>query len=85
VLFGHLAAAVRAGGTLLIVGHDISETDTHGHTPPADLFFTAADVAATLAPDLWWVEVAESRAREAVGPDGRIVTVRDAVLRASRR
>jgi SAM-dependent methyltransferase len=85
VLFGHLAAAVRTGGTLLIVGHDIVDAPTHGHSPPADLFFTAADVATTLDHDRWRVEVAESRERAATSPDGAVVTVRDAVIRASRR
>jgi SAM-dependent methyltransferase len=85
VLFSALAAAVRADGTLLIVGHDISDAHTHGHTPPADLFFTAAEVAAALDPDLWHLEVAESRPRATAGGDGRVITVRDAVVRARRR
>jgi SAM-dependent methyltransferase len=85
VLFGRLAEAVRAGGCLLIVGHDIIGTHTHGHAPPADLFFTAADVAATLDPGLWRVDVAESRQRATTGADGAVVPVRDAVIRATRR
>jgi hypothetical protein len=85
VLFSALASAVRADGTLLIVGHDISDAHTHGQTPPADLFFTAAEVAAALDPDLWRLEVAESRPRATAGGDGRVITVRDAVVRARRR
>jgi hypothetical protein len=54
-------------GTLLIVGHTISDAHTSGHTPPADLFFTAAGVAATLDTDLWRLEVAESPPRTTTG------------------
>ncbi|MGY4857016.1 class I SAM-dependent methyltransferase [Cryobacterium sp. AP23] len=84
-LFRALAEAVAPGGTLLIVGHDVSDAHHQGHTPPTDLFFTATEVAATLDPDLWRVEVAESRPRAATGPDGSVVTARDAVISARRR
>ena len=84
-LFGALAAAVARRGTLLIVGHDVSDSHHRGHIPPADLFFTAPDVAATLDPQLWRVDVAESRPRAATDPDGSPVTVSDAVLSARRR
>lgn len=83
ILFRALAAAVKPGGTLLIVGHDISHA--HGHAPPADLFFTAADVAADLDPTRWRVDVAEPRARAVRGADGAVSTTVDAVLSARRR
>ena len=84
-LFRALATAVAARGTLLIVGHDMSASHDPGHTPEADLFFTAADVAATLDPGQWQVDVAESRPRTAKDPDGAVITLADAVLSARRR
>ncbi|SDG56283.1 class I SAM-dependent methyltransferase [Klenkia brasiliensis] len=82
-----LAAAVAPGGTLLITAH---HADSHGggETPfSAELFATAAEMAAglDLGPD--WQVSATDPTREAVvppGPGGRPTTVRDAVLRAVR-
>ncbi len=84
-LFPRLAAAVRVGGSLLVVGHHPSDLDTTVRRPPvAELFFTAADVAASLDPDRWQTVVSEARARTAVDPEDRTVTVHDTVLRARR-
>jgi SAM-dependent methyltransferase len=84
-LFAQLAASVTAGGTLLIVGHDVSHLDStaHGHSP--DMFFTAKQVAAALDPHRWDIVVAASRPRSVVDPDGQQITVPDAVLRARQR
>jgi SAM-dependent methyltransferase len=82
-LFRHLAAAVAPGGTLLVVGHDLSDM---AKLPRPDLLeygWTAQEVAAALD-DGWTVEAAESRPRQATGPDGTEVTINDAVLRARR-
>jgi len=84
-LFGALAAAVSTGGTLLIVGHDVSHNHGSGHSPDPDLFFTAREVAAALDPGDWRVDVAESRPRSVTGRDGAPVTVVDAVVSARRR
>jgi hypothetical protein len=85
-LFARLADAVAPGGTLLLVGHDSSDTATGAHRPPQpDLFFTADEVAVGLDPAEWEVVVAESRPRTATHPDGGEMTVHDAVLRALRR
>jgi SAM-dependent methyltransferase len=81
-----LAAAVRPGGSLLVVAHDHSDLDTtmgRPHLP--DLFFTAGEVAAGLDPGEWEVLVAAALERPAVDPDGNPVTVRDAVVHAVRR
>lgn len=81
-----LAGAVRPGGTLLIVGHDLSDLETTmGRPRLPDMFFTADDVGATLDPAEWRIVVAERPAREAKDPDGRLITIRDAVLRAVRQ
>jgi 2-polyprenyl-3-methyl-5-hydroxy-6-metoxy-1,4-benzoquinol methylase len=85
VLQRRLAAAVNPGGTLLVVGHDFSDTETTIRRPKIpDMFYTAADVAARLDPDGWEVLVAEARPRQAPDADGTVITIHDAVLRARR-
>ncbi len=80
-----LAESVAPGGTLLIVGHHPSDLQTTIPRPPLpELFFTAADVAASLSPREWEIVVQEARPRGAQDPDGRSVTIHDTVLRAQR-
>lgn len=84
-LHRRLAAAVRPGGTLLIVGHHPSDLDTTMGRPQwPGLMFTADEVAATLDPADWHITVTAPE-RQAVDPDGRSITIRDAVLHAVRR
>jgi len=81
-----LAAAVRPGGTLLVVGHHPSELDTtvvRWDLP--DLLFTAEQVAAVLDPDDWSRISATSPERQESDPDGRPLRIHDAVLHAVRR
>ena len=81
-----LAAAVRPGGTLLIVGHHPSDLETSAHRPHRpDVMFTADQVAATLDPDEWEIAAATAPGRQTLDPDGQQITIRDAVLRAVRR
>jgi SAM-dependent methyltransferase len=81
-----LAAAVRPGGSLLIVGHHPSDLETSvGRPNLPDLFFTADQVAAALDPDDWQIIVAAAPERQTLDPEGRSVTIRDAVLHAVRR
>ena len=85
LLYRRLAESAAPGGTLLVVGHHPSDLQTTIPRPQLpELFFTAADVAASLAAQEWTVLVEEARARQALDPDGRSVTVHDAVLRAQR-
>ena len=80
-----LAATVRPGGMLLIVGHHPSDLQTTIPRPNLpELFFTAEQEAAALDPAEWAV-VAAAPQREALDPDGHPVTIADAVLRAERR
>jgi 2-polyprenyl-3-methyl-5-hydroxy-6-metoxy-1,4-benzoquinol methylase len=80
-MFRQLAAAVAPGGTLVVVGHHPSDLETAIARPPLpDLFFTAEDVTADLAPDQWEIVVAEARPREE-----REIMVRDTILHAQRR
>jgi thioredoxin reductase/SAM-dependent methyltransferase len=85
-LFGRLAAAVAPGGILLIVGHHPSDLHTTAHRMRfPDMMYTAAEVAADLDPTGWEVLAAETRPRSTVDPDGRDVTINDAVLVARRQ
>jgi SAM-dependent methyltransferase len=80
-----LAAAVRPGGMLLIIGHHPS--DLHSGMPRPDLpdlFFTAEDEAALLDPSQWSID-ASAPERTAATPHNGTATIRDAVLRAVRR
>ena len=79
-LFAALAAAVAPGGTLLIVGHDISGAHQHH----AELMFTIDDVLADIAGTALRVEVAESRPRTGVAADGTVTEMADVVVRATR-
>jgi SAM-dependent methyltransferase len=85
-LHRRLAAAVRAGGSLLVVGHHPSDPDASiGRPNLPDLMFTAEQIAATLDPGEWEIVVAAAPERQAIDPDGQRVTIRDAVLHAVRR
>lgn len=81
-----LAAAVRPGGTLLVVGHHPSDLDTTMQRPhDRGLFFTGEDVVALLPPEDWEIVVDAVPGRAAEDPDGNPVTIHDTVLRARRR
>jgi SAM-dependent methyltransferase len=86
LLYRRLAESVAPGGTLLVVGHHPSDVETTVPRPPVpELYFTASDVAASLAPKEWATLVDEARARQTLDPDGRTTTIHDAVLKALRR
>lgn len=88
-LYDRLASWVAPGGTLLVVGH--AHDDTHGHThghghsSPAEASVTAADVAERLDTTEWTVVTAEESRRTHEGVGGGTVTLRDVVVRATRR
>ncbi|GAA4957330.1 NAD(P)/FAD-dependent oxidoreductase [Actinoplanes utahensis] len=83
-LYTRLAAAVGPGGTLLVVGHHPSDLATSvGRMHFPDMLFTAEEIAALL-PDGWKVVTAESRPRTVTDPEGRVITIHDAVLVAER-
>lgn len=85
VLHRQLAASVAPGGILLIVGHHPSDLQTTVPRPDVpELFFTATDVAAALDAEQWVTHVDEARARQTLDPEGRTVTIHDAVLMAQR-
>jgi 2-polyprenyl-3-methyl-5-hydroxy-6-metoxy-1,4-benzoquinol methylase len=85
-LHGRLAAAVRPGGTLLIVAHHPDDLHVNvGRTGRLALFPSAEQLAAMLDPGAWQILVASAIARPATDLDGQPVTVKDTVLRAARR
>ncbi len=84
-LFRRLAAALRPGGTLLVVGHHPSDLRTTIPRPPLpDLFFTGDDVVALLDPGEWDIVTNAAPGREATDPEGRVVTIHDTVFRGRR-
>jgi SAM-dependent methyltransferase len=84
-LFARLAGSVAPGGTLLIVGHDVSDLETGAHRPDMpDLFFTAEEIADSLDGDRWEVVTAHTRPRPGHVHEGQHLTVHDAVLAARR-
>jgi SAM-dependent methyltransferase len=83
-LHRRLAAAVRPGGTLLVVSHHPADLDT-GHRPGLpEMFATGEEMAAVLDPAEWSIETGQPH-RQATFPDGQTYTIHDAVLRAVRR
>lgn len=82
-MFRNLAAAVAPGGTLLVVGHDLSDMAKMPRPDLAEYGWAPGDVAAVLG-EGWAVEVSGARPRPATTPDGDQVTINDAILRARR-
>jgi 2-polyprenyl-3-methyl-5-hydroxy-6-metoxy-1,4-benzoquinol methylase len=85
-LHDRLAAAVRPGGTLLIVAHHADDLRVNvGRTVHVALFPSAEQLAAALDPASWEILVAAAISRQAADLDGQTVTLKDTVLRAARR
>jgi SAM-dependent methyltransferase len=84
-LFTRLAAAVRDGGTLLIVGHHPADLETTRQRPNhPELLFTGDELASEIGGDGWEIVTNVAAARETTDPDGRPVTAHDTVFRARR-
>jgi SAM-dependent methyltransferase len=84
-LFTALAAAVRDGGMLLVVGHHPSDLATGVPRPPMPELFYTPDEIAGLLDGSWTISACEVRPRPASTPDGADVTIHDTVLAATRR
>jgi SAM-dependent methyltransferase len=82
--FRRLAAAVRPGGTLLVVGHHPSNADSSGEAMPTALFFSTSDLTAVLDDDWELVTVDDDVPRRTLNHDGQAVKVRAAMVRARR-
>ncbi|MBM0274317.1 SAM-dependent methyltransferase [Micromonospora tarensis] len=85
-LLRRLAAAVRPGGTLLVVGHHPADLEIPTLRRPRlpHLMFRAEEIAAVLDPAAWDID-ATAPERGATDPEGQPITLTDAVLRAVRR
>jgi SAM-dependent methyltransferase len=84
-LFAALAAAVRDGGMLLVVGHHPSDLATDVPRPPMPELLYTPDEIAGLLDGSWAINVCEARPRPASTRDGADATVHDSVLVATRR
>ncbi|MGU3436212.1 FAD-dependent oxidoreductase [Actinomycetes bacterium M1A6_2h] len=84
-LHRRLAAAINPGGTLLIVGHAHSDVHTEMNRPDLpDMFLTAEEMASVLDHREWEI-VTSTPSREAPTPDGKMITIHDAIMRATRK
>jgi SAM-dependent methyltransferase len=84
-LFRRLAAAVAPGGTLLVVGHHLSDLQTTIPRPEdPDRYFTGGEIAAPLEPGQWDIITDATPGRTTIDPEGRTVIIHDAVFRARR-
>jgi SAM-dependent methyltransferase len=77
-----LAGSVAEGGSLLVVGHHISDLGTSPKHPMPDMFYTSDEVAAVLDKDEWDVVVSENRPAD--HSDSHGMTIEDTVLLARR-
>jgi uncharacterized protein (DUF849 family)/SAM-dependent methyltransferase len=84
-LFTSLAAAVRDGGLLLVVGHHPSDLTSGVPRPPRPEVFYVPEEIAGLLDGSWTIEVCEARPRQASTAEGNEVTIHDTVLLATRR
>ena len=80
------AAAVRPGGTLLIVGHHPDRLPPGGLHTSHEMLYTPDQLVQELDLDSpgWQLEVLTTRDRLATGPDGQEAVIGDTVLRATR-
>jgi SAM-dependent methyltransferase len=85
-LHRRLAAAVRPGGKLLIVGHDMSDLQTSMGRPhlPESYYYSGEQIAASLTVADWEISFLGSPKREVRNSDGEPTTITDTVLFAQR-
>ena len=69
---------VAPGGTLLIVGH------LHDSGHPGEASVTAAQIVASMDPQLWAIVTSEESERAVVSPSGTQQQLRDVIVRAGR-
>jgi thioredoxin reductase/SAM-dependent methyltransferase len=84
-VLGRLAATVRPGGTLLVVGHHPADLQVTTLRRPRlrHLMFTAEELATVLDPSVWDITTSATE-RPATDPDRQQIVLTDAVLHAVR-
>lgn len=82
-LWKKLLLAVAPGGSLLIVGHALSDVATGVGRPPAELMFSEKELR-SLIPQSWSKVTVSNIQREQPGPEGTPIGVTDIVLFATR-
>ena len=82
----HAAGLVAPGGHLLVVSHADFPPWAQGHDRAEHRFLSAAEEVAEIGLDRggWTVVLAETRSRDAVGPEGQTAVLDDAVVLARR-
>jgi len=85
--YRRLAAAVRPGGTLLVVMHHADDVHANVGRPSGHpgLFPSAKELTVPLDPGRWEIVVSAAVGRPATDLDGQPTTVKDTVVRARRR
>lgn len=87
--YRHIAQWVAPGGSLLIVGHlhDGGHHHSHGddEQPPHEATVTATDITALFDASSWRIDTALERSRTVGGTGVHSKTLRDAVVRLTRR
>ncbi|MGW0163048.1 class I SAM-dependent methyltransferase [Mycobacterium sp. NPDC003323] len=85
VVFRRLAAAVRPGGTLLIVGHHPANADMTGGAMPEAVLFTTADVVSVLGDGWELVSIDDDVPRRTVTDGARqTMLLRSSLVQARR-
>ena len=82
----HAAGLVAPGGHLLVLSHADFPPWARGHDHAEHRFLTPAEEVAEIGldGDGWTVVLAETRSRDAVGPEGQTAVLDDAVVLARR-
>lgn len=87
--YTRIAAWVKPGGTLLIVGHlhlhDDHDASHETHHHPDEVAVTAEAIVQRLPQPEWQIVTADEPSRQLQGRNGQTVTLHDVVVRATRR
>ena len=83
-VYAGIAAAVRPGGALLVVGHHPADRDTGLRNPRLSHLLFAPEQVTDLLDTGWRIDIADAPTREVAGEAGEPVVVTDTVVLATR-
>jgi SAM-dependent methyltransferase len=83
-VYAAIAAAVRPGGTMLVVGHHPADRDTGLRNPRLSHLLFPPEQVTDLLDTGWRIDVAGAPTREVAGESGRPAVVTDTVVLATR-